>query len=81
MGLFDGLFRRSRRTTEPQVTAQLPDHPQRRGLTFQVGNIQGVGGRMLVKKIDGDFYNVVGLPIARTVRAIARLETQAGIIC
>lgn len=43
--------------------------------------IQGVGGRMLVKKIDGDFYNVVGLPIARTVRAIARLETQAGIIC
>lgn len=45
MGLFDGLFRRSRRTTEPQVTAQLPDHPQHRGLTFQVGNIQGVGGR------------------------------------
>lgn len=45
MGLFDGLFRRSRRTTEPQVTAQLPDHPQRRGLSFQVGNIQGVGGR------------------------------------
>lgn len=45
MGLFDGLFRRSRRTTEPQVTAQLPDHPQRRSLTFQVGNIQGVGGR------------------------------------
>lgn len=45
MGLFDGLFRRSRRTTEPQVTAQLPDHPQRRGLTFQVGNIQDVGGR------------------------------------
>ena len=36
MGLFDGLFRRSRRTTEPQVTAQLPDHPQRRGLSFQV---------------------------------------------
>ena len=27
------------------MTAQLPDHPQRRGLTFQVGNIQGVGGR------------------------------------
>ena len=45
MGLFDGLFRRSRRTTEPQVTAQLPDPPQRRGLTFQVGNIQGVGAR------------------------------------
>ena len=43
--------------------------------------IQGVGGRMLVQKIDGDFYNVVGLPIARTVRTIARLEAQAGIIC
>ena len=32
--------------------------------------IQGVGGRMLVKKIDGDFYNVVGLPIAALVRKI-----------
>lgn len=35
--------------------------------------IQGAGGRMLVEKIDGDFYNVVGLPIARTVREIERL--------
>ena len=32
--------------------------------------IQGVGGRMLVKKIDGDFYNVVGLPIAALARKI-----------
>lgn len=32
--------------------------------------IQGVGGRMLVKKIDGDFYNVVGLPIAELARKI-----------
>ena len=32
--------------------------------------IQGTGGRMLVRKIDGDFYNVVGLPIARVVRAL-----------
>ena len=32
--------------------------------------IQGVGGRMLVRKIDGDFYNVVGLPIARVARAL-----------
>ena len=38
--------------------------------------IQGVGGRMLVRKIDGDFYNVVGLPIARTVRAIEALAAQ-----
>lgn len=36
--------------------------------------IQGVGGRMLVKKIDGDFYTVVGLPIARVARAIEELE-------
>lgn len=35
--------------------------------------IQGVGGRMLVKKIDGDFYNVVGLPIARVVRELHAL--------
>ena len=32
--------------------------------------IQGSRGRMLVKRIDGDFYNVVGLPIARLVRAL-----------
>ena len=32
--------------------------------------IQGVGGRMLVQKIDGDFYNVVGLPIALLARKI-----------
>lgn len=32
--------------------------------------IQGVGGRMLVRKIDGDFYNVVGLPIAALARRI-----------
>ncbi len=30
--------------------------------------IQGVGGRLLVKEIHGDFYNVVGLPIAELVR-------------
>ena len=33
--------------------------------------IQGTGGRLLVRSIHGDFYNVVGLPIARVVRALA----------
>ena len=32
--------------------------------------IQGTYGRMLVERIDGDFYNVVGLPIAKVVRAL-----------
>lgn len=32
--------------------------------------IQGTGGRMLVKKINGDFYNVVGLPIAELARKL-----------
>ena len=32
--------------------------------------IQGAGGRMLVRGIAGDFYNVVGLPIARVARAL-----------
>ena len=35
--------------------------------------IQGVGGRMLVRAINGDFYNVVGLPIARVKRALDTL--------
>ena len=40
--------------------------------------IQGVGGRLLVRDIDGDFYNVVGLPIAKTVRAIRRYAVATG---
>lgn len=32
--------------------------------------IQGAGGRMLVRGIHGDFYNVVGLPIAAVMRRI-----------
>lgn len=32
--------------------------------------IQGVGGRMLVESIRGDFYNVVGLPIAKLIRRL-----------
>lgn len=34
--------------------------------------IQGRRGRMLVEKIEGDFYNVVGLPISKVVRALSR---------
>lgn len=29
---------------------------------------------MLVEKIDGDFYNVVGLPIARVARTIRDMQ-------
>ena len=32
--------------------------------------IQGARGRMLVRGIEGDFYNVVGLPIARLAREL-----------
>lgn len=39
--------------------------------------IQGAGGRMLVRGIQGDFYNVVGLPIARVKRHLDRLGTGA----
>ena len=38
--------------------------------------IQGVGGRMLVRGIEGDFYNVVGLPIARVARHLAALASK-----
>ena len=34
--------------------------------------IQGQHGRMLFEKLDGDSYNVVGLPIAKVVRALSR---------
>ncbi|MFD1428991.1 Maf family protein [Lacticaseibacillus mingshuiensis] len=36
--------------------------------------IQGQGA-LLVKKIDGDFYNVVGLPISTLARLLAQLPT------
>ena len=32
---------------------------------------------MLVKKIDGDYYNVVGLPIARLARLIDEMLNEA----
>ena len=35
--------------------------------------IQGGAGRMLVRGIRGDFYNVVGLPVAEVVRHLKRL--------
>ena len=41
MGLFDSVFRRSRRVTDDAPTVPLP----KTGLTFQVGNVQGVGLR------------------------------------
>lgn len=34
--------------------------------------IQGLGA-LLVRGIDGDFYNVVGLPVARTLRELSKL--------
>lgn len=35
--------------------------------------IQGAGGRLLVRGIRGDYYNVVGLPIAHVVRELKKL--------
>lgn len=34
--------------------------------------IQGFG-RLLVKRIDGDYYSVVGLPLSRTIRELKKL--------
>lgn len=39
--------------------------------------IQGAGGRLLVRGIDGDFYNVVGLPVAEVVRHLRTLMTRS----
>lgn len=36
--------------------------------------IQGRGGRLLVRGIQGDFYTVVGLPIAELARRLERCE-------
>lgn len=36
--------------------------------------IQGTGGRLLVRGINGDFYNVVGLPIAEVVHHMRLLN-------
>ena len=40
--------------------------------------IQGAGGRLLVERIAGDFYNVVGLPIAKVYRKINHLMRRGG---
>ncbi len=40
--------------------------------------IQGAGGRLLVRGIRGDYYNVVGLPIARVVRELKKLGELPG---
>lgn len=40
--------------------------------------IQGKGC-VLVEKIEGDYYNIVGLPVARVVREIHKLEKQFNI--
>lgn len=37
--------------------------------------IQGYG-KLLVKKIDGDYFSVVGLPLSRTIRELRRLKFQ-----
>lgn len=37
--------------------------------------IQGKGA-LLVKKIDGDYYNVVGLPISKTVRMLRKYDIK-----
>ncbi|WP_195540074.1 Maf family protein [Eubacterium maltosivorans] len=39
--------------------------------------IQGKGA-LLVEKIDGDYYNVVGLPISRLVRELKSFKAQIG---
>mgnify|MGYP002560991909 CR=1 FL=1 len=58
--------------TDEEITEYL-----RKGESFDKAGaygIQGTGGRMLVHDISGDFYNVVGLPIARVARAIQKLS-------
>lgn len=44
------------------------------GRTVLTDCVASHGGRMLVHDISGDFYNVVGLPIARVARAIQKLS-------
>ena len=38
--------------------------------------IQGKGA-VLVRRIEGDYYTIVGLPIARVVRALKKAEREA----
>ena len=41
--------------------------------------IQGKG-RLLVRRIEGDYSNVVGLPVSRLVRELGRLTGDAGLV-
>ena len=38
--------------------------------------IQGKGA-VLVRRIEGDYYTIVGLPIARVIRALEKAEREA----
>lgn len=41
--------------------------------------IQGLGS-VLVKKIDGDYFSVVGLPLAQTARALSEFSVESELI-
>ncbi|MBD5004836.1 septum formation inhibitor Maf, partial [Xanthomonas citri pv. citri] len=34
-------------------------------------------GALFVKKIDGDYYSVMGLPISKTMRALRHFDIRA----
>ncbi|MDO4287929.1 MAG: Maf family protein [Eubacterium sp.] len=65
----DVFFARTDVTFYPLTDAEIQDYLNSGEYADKAGayGIQGLGG-LLVKKIDGDFYNVVGLPIAQVVR-------------
>lgn len=42
--------------------------------------IQGIGG-LFVKKIEGDYQNVVGLPISRLYRLLSEISTAKAFLC
>ena len=66
---FNALDEFQRKTIEDYISS---DDPYDKAGAYGIQN----GGALLVKKVDGDYFNVVGLPVMALARELACLEVN-----